>query len=368
VADVRLIDVTRRYGAVVALDRLSLDIAEGEFVSLLGPSGCGKTTTLRIIAGLIPPTSGSVVIGGEPMAEVPVHRRNLGMVFQQYALFPHMTVAENVAFGLEARALGRPDVAARVREALALVKLTGKEDRYPRQLSGGQQQRVGLARAIAVKPRVLLLDEPFGALDRKLRLEMQAELRELQRRLGITAVFVTHDQEEALSLSDRIAVMNEGRLEQLGTPIEVYERPETPFVADFMGMANQLEATVTGAEGDRIQAVTRGGLPLALPGAGPPHRPGARLLLTVRPEKIELDAGLPAPGAPEHARRNVARGKVAAFTYRGDATHYEVRLDGGETLTVVQQNARTLAGAVPFGPGEAVTLAWDVEATRALRG
>jgi ABC-type Fe3+/spermidine/putrescine transport system ATPase subunit len=195
---------------------------------------------------------------------------------------------------------------------------------------------------------------------------MQAELRDLQRRLGTTAVFVTHDQEEALSLSDRIAVMNEGRLEQLGTPIEVYERPETPFVADFMGMANRLDATVTGADDDRILAVTRGGLALTLSAAGPPPAAGTRLALTVRPEKIELTTG--AVAEPDRGRRNVARGKVAGFTYRGDATHYVVRLDGEEMLTVVQQNARTLAGGVPFGPGEAVTLAWDVDATRALRG
>ena len=234
-------------GKVVAVDQVTLDIAAGEFFSLLGPSGCGKTTSLRMIAGFEMPDSGRVHVGGQDITDVPVHRRDMGMVFQSYALFPHRTVAENVAFGLRMRDVPKPEIARRVAAALAQVALTGLEDRKPGQLSGGQQQRVALARALVVEPRVLLCDEPLGALDRKLRQQMQFELKELQRRLGVTLVFVTHDQEEALAMSDRIAVMNAGRVEQVGAPTEIYERPRTRFVADFIGEINILEEGATAA-------------------------------------------------------------------------------------------------------------------------
>ena len=241
-ATIKLDNVTKTFdGRVLAVDGVTLDIAAGEFFSLLGPSGCGKTTSLRMIAGFELPDSGRVHVAGRDITDLPVHKRDMGMVFQSYALFPHRTVAENVAFGLRMREVAKPDIERRVKAALAQVALTGLEERKPGQLSGGQQQRVALARALVVEPPVLLCDEPLGALDRKLRQQMQFELKELQKRLGVTLVFVTHDQEEALAMSDRIAVMNHGKVEQVGAPTEIYERPRTRFVADFIGEINILE-------------------------------------------------------------------------------------------------------------------------------
>ena len=255
-SDVELRGVTKTFGRVRAMDAVDLEVRKGEFLSLLGPSGSGKTTTLRVIAGLVEPTAGEVLIGGRVMTQVPVHRRNLAMVFQNYALFPHLSVFENVAFGLEMRRMSRTEVTRRVADALALVRLPGFEARYPQQLSGGQRQRVALARAIVVQPSVLLLDEPLGALDKKLRESMQVELKALQRTLGVTTIFVTHDQEEALTLSDRVAVMNDGRIEQLDTPVEVYERPRTRFVSDFIGVSNFLEGEVTHGDGPAVAVRT----------------------------------------------------------------------------------------------------------------
>src|SRR5947207_6025401 len=264
-AAIKLDEVTKVFdGKVVAVDEVTLDIAVGEFFSLLGPSGCGKTTSLRMIAGFEMPDAGRIHVGGQDITDVPVHRRDMGMVFQSYALFPHRTVQENVAFGLRMRDVPKLDIAKRVAAALAQVALTGLEDRKPGQLSGGQQQRV----ALVVEPRVLLCDEPLGALDRKLRQQMQFELKELQRRLGVTLVFVTHDQEEALAMSDRIAVMNHGRIEQIGAPTEIYEKPRTRFVADFIGEINLIDGTWSGglllaADGRAIPA------PLAAGREGP---------------------------------------------------------------------------------------------------
>jgi putative spermidine/putrescine transport system ATP-binding protein len=239
--------VTKRFGDVVALDGVSLAIGRGEFMTLLGPSGCGKTTLLKLAAGFLGPDGGSIAIHGKCVNDVPAYKRGIGMMFQNYALFPHMSVAENVGYGLKARGVGRPERRQRVDEVLALVKLTGMEDRKPRQLSGGQQQRVALARALVINPAVLLLDEPFSALDKNLRASMQVELREIQRKLGLTTIFVTHDQSEALSLSDRMAVMSEGRIRQLGTPVEVYRRPSDRFVASFVGDTNKLRGRLIGA-------------------------------------------------------------------------------------------------------------------------
>ena len=245
-ASIRLDRVTKRFpGGVVAVAGVELTVEPGEFFSLLGPSGCGKTTTLRMIAGFEEPDEGRVVIGGRDLTHVPVHHRDMGMVFQSYALFPHRTVAENVAFGLRMRKVAKPEADARVAAALAQVKLEGYEERRPAELSGGQQQRVALARAIVIRPPVLLCDEPLGALDRKLRQAMQVELKELQRALGVTLVFVTHDQEEALAMSDRIGVMNAGRLEQVGAPAEIYDRPRTRFVAEFIGEINLIEGAIS---------------------------------------------------------------------------------------------------------------------------
>jgi len=306
--------VTKTFdGKVVAVDRVTLDIAAGEFFSLLGPSGCGKTTSLRMIAGFEMPDSGRVHVGGQDITDVPVHKRDMGMVFQSYALFPHRTVAQNVAFGLRMRDVPKADIDRRVAAALAQVALTGMEDRRPSQLSGGQQQRVALARALVIEPRVLLCDEPLGALDRKLRQQMQFELKELQRRLGVTLVFVTHDQEEALAMSDRIAVMNHGRVEQVGAPTEIYERPRTRFVADFIGEINLLDE------------------------AGKPR--------ALRPEKIRL---VP----PADAR---VSGTVETANFLGGATLYRVQADGRTWLA-----RETHAGErSPRGPGDPVGLAWN---------
>ena len=300
-------------GKVVAVDGVTLDIAAGEFFSLLGPSGCGKTTSLRMIAGFEMPDLGRVHVGGQDITDVPVHKRDMGMVFQSYALFPHRTVAQNLAFGLRMRDVPKADIDRRVAAALAQVALTGMEDRRPSQLSGGQQQRVALARALVIEPRVLLCDEPLGALDRKLRQQMQFELKELQRRLGVTLVFVTHDQEEALAMSDRIAVMNHGRVEQVGAPTEIYERPRTRFVADFIGEINLLDE------------------------AGKPR--------ALRPEKIRL---VP----PADAR---VSGTVETANFLGGATLYRVQADGRTWLA-----RETHAGErSPRGPGDPVGLAWN---------
>jgi ABC-type Fe3+/spermidine/putrescine transport system ATPase subunit len=314
-ADIKLERVTKSFdGRVVAVDDVTLEIAAGEFFALLGPSGCGKTTSLRMIAGFELPDSGRVHVGGRDITDVAVHRREMGMVFQSYALFPHRTVAENVAFGLRMRGVSKADISRRVAAALALVALTGLEERKPGQLSGGQQQRVALARALVVEPPVLLCDEPLGALDRKLRQQMQFELKELQKRLGVTLVFVTHDQEEALAMSDRIAVMNKGRVEQVGSPTEIYERPRTRFVADFIGEINLLDDT------DRARAL--------------------------RPEKIRLVAE---PGAR-------LAGVVETANFLGGATLYRVRADNGRTLLAREAHggARSTRQA-----GDRVGLTWD---------
>jgi putative spermidine/putrescine transport system ATP-binding protein len=313
-AAIKLDNVTKTFdGNVVAVDGVTLDIAAGEFFSLLGPSGCGKTTSLRMVAGFERPDSGRVHVGGQDITDVPVHRRDMGMVFQSYALFPHRTVTQNVAFGLRMRDVPKADLDRRVAAALAQVALTGLEDRRPSQLSGGQQQRVALARALVIEPRVLLCDEPLGALDRKLRQQMQFELKELQRRLGVTLVFVTHDQEEALAMSDRIAVMNHGKVEQVGAPTEIYGRPRTRFVADFIGEINLLEED---------------GTPRAL-----------------RPEKIRL-----VPLA--EARLS---GTIETANFLGGATLYRVRA-GGRTYLAREAHAGERS---PRGPGDPVGIVWN---------
>ena len=313
-ATIRLDNVTKTFdGRVLAVDGVTLDIAAGEFFSLLGPSGCGKTTSLRMIAGFELPDSGRVHVAGRDITDLPVHKRDMGMVFQSYALFPHRTVAENVAFGLRMRDVAKPDIERRVKAALAQVALTGLEERKPGQLSGGQQQRVALARALVVEPPVLLCDEPLGALDRKLRQQMQFELKELQKRLGVTLVFVTHDQEEALAMSDRIAVMNQGKVEQVGAPTEIYERPRTRFVADFIGEINILE------EPGRARAL--------------------------RPEKIRL--------VQDGARIS---GTVETANYLGGSTLLRVSVRNGRSLLVRETHAGERASRAP---GDAVGLAWN---------
>jgi putative spermidine/putrescine transport system ATP-binding protein/spermidine/putrescine transport system ATP-binding protein len=335
--------VRKSFGAVVAVDDVTLDIERGTIFSLLGPSGCGKTTTLRLIAGFEHPSAGEVYIRGQRVTSIAPYRRDFSMVFQSYALFPHLNVAENVAFGLRMRRVPRGERAAAIKDALDLVKLGALADRYPRQLSGGQQQRVALARAIVVKPAVLLLDEPLGALDKMLREEMQVELRDLQQRLGITAVFVTHDQEEALTLSDRVAVMRGGVIEQIGAPREIYDRPVNEFVAGFLGASNFLDGCVVSREGGVALVETAGGRVRVVAASVPV---GAKVRLAVRPERVRMNR----PGG------DGLSAQVRSIVYRGAVTHYYMDGAGGPLLAYAQN-----AAAGDWEVGDDVRCAWDVE-------
>ena len=349
---VELRDLSKRFGDVIAVDAINLTIGDGEFFALLGPSGCGKTTTLRMIAGLDIPSDGSLRIYGEEVASSPPDKRPVNTVFQAYALFPHMTVAQNIAFGLQMRGIRGPEAQRQVAEATAMVQLGGMEHRRPAQLSGGQQQRVALARALVNHPKVLLLDEPLGALDLKLRQEMQVELKALQREVGITFVFVTHDQEEALAMSDRVGVMSAGRLLQVGSPTEVYERPASRFVADFIGRTNLLEATVESADAVRlavgavVRAVTR--LPV-----------GTNAAVSVRPEQVRLH---PRGATPDGDA--CLDGVIVDATYLGHAYVYTVAIAGGtaagEAPTTL--TARAEAGSDAMPTGELVSVSWSPDA------
>jgi putative spermidine/putrescine transport system ATP-binding protein len=335
----------KRYGKIAAVSALDLAVKQGEFIALLGPSGCGKTTTLRMTAGLVPASSGRVVIGGRDVTHLPPYRRDIGLVFQNYALFPHMTVAENVAFGLEMRRVPKADIAKRVDEALALVRLAQYGDRRPRELSGGQQQRVALARALVIRPSILLLDEPLSNLDAKLREEMRTEIRDIQRRLGITTLFVTHDQVEALSMCDRIAVMQTGDLVQLGTPFEIYERPRHAFIADFVGRTNKLQGIA------RDPGVIEVG-PLTVRAGETPAR-GTAVQVMVRPHRIQI---LPrGTGGRSNGRANVLIGRVVRTTYIGDVFQYDVDVGPG----IVQVEKPTAAGPQSINPGDEVELEWS---------
>jgi spermidine/putrescine ABC transporter ATP-binding subunit len=330
-------NLVKRFTAQSVVGPLSFSVAAGEFVSLLGPSGCGKTTTLRCIAGFETPTEGSILLNGASIERQPPNRRNIGLVFQNYALFPHLTIFENVAFGLRLRRVGEVELKKRVGHALELVGLPDLAARYPRQLSGGQQQRIAIARSVVLEPPILLFDEPLSNLDLKLRLAMRKELRELQRRLGKTAVYVTHDQGEALALSDRIVVMSNGRIEQIGSPREIYERPANAFVADFIGSSNLLEGAVIGADGDATIIRTDRDLTLR---AGPALRAaGDRVVAMVRPECIRLAAA----SGDDCANRLTAR--VLEATYLGQDFHLHLSVEGGQELTAITQGsaARRLA-------------------------
>ncbi len=363
-ADLALSGLTKTYGPVaapvVAVDHVTLRIGTGEMVALLGPSGCGKTTTLRMVAGLIEPSAGDIVIGGRSVVREPVHKRNIGMLFQNYALFPHMSVGQNVAFGLEMRRVQRTEAARRVAEALNLVQLGHLADRLPAALSGGQQQRVALARALVIEPSVLLLDEPLGALDKGLRESMQVELRQLQQRLGITTVIVTHDQEEALTLADRIVIMRAGRLEQVGTPQEIYSRPVSRFVAGFIGAANFLPGRVAGHEVGALRVALAGGGHLTVPGADGGH--GDAVLVAVRPEAIRVEpvaqaaAGIPAESAP-----NSVMATVEQVIYRGGLTHLYLRLADGAPLLAFHQNQAGERAPAELAVGGPVLARWTAE-------
>ncbi|HET9500386.1 MAG TPA: ABC transporter ATP-binding protein [Marmoricola sp.] len=353
-AAIELVGVAKQFTAgeenVQAVERVDLDIGSGEFFSLLGPSGCGKTTTLRMIAGFEEPTAGQILLYGEDMVGVPANQRDLNMVFQSYALFPHMTIFENVAFGLRRRKLPKDEISTRVHEILEMVGLHGREKRRPRELSGGQQQRVALARALVNRPRALLLDEPLGALDLKLRQAMQLELKRIQREVGITFVYVTHDQGEALTMSDRIAVMNAGHVEQLGTPREVYEAPTTRFVADFIGTSNVISAAAThvGADEAEVDGGPDGRIVVPLRGA----RPVGDLCITVRPEKITLAHDQ--RDVPETACR--VRGTVEEVVYQGTFTAYTMRTTRGHHMVVHRQNSEDSRDVATVG--DTVWLSW----------
>ena len=345
VADVRLVDVMKRFDDVTAVDRLSLEIEHGSFFALLGPSGCGKTTTLRMIGGFEQPTEGQIYLGDAEVSGLPSYKRDVNTVFQSYALFPHLSVFENVAFGLRRRGMRGGTLTGQVNEILRLVGLEGMGKRKPRQLSGGQQQRVAVARALVNKPKVLLLDEPLGALDLKLRKQMQLELKGIQHDVAITFIHVTHDQEEAMTMADRIAVMNHGRIEQLGTPTELYESPATAFVAGFLGVSNLIRGTVSGP--DTVQLYS--GSVVRVPPAALAGRTG-EVAVGIRPEKIELGEG----------HGNELAGTVVEQAYVGVATQYIVETDCGR-LTVYRQNASPgLNGAAP---GQRLTLSWSPDST-----
>ncbi|HKV41649.1 MAG TPA: ABC transporter ATP-binding protein [Blastocatellia bacterium] len=357
--EVELAGITKRFNGVAAVDSISLAVHSGEFLTLLGPSGCGKTTLLRLIGGFVSPDSGRVLLGGKDVTDLPPYRRNVSTVFQQYALFPHMTVFDNVAFGLERRRVGREDIRARVKQALDLVKLAGMDSRRPAELSGGQQQRVALARSLVIEPRVLLLDEPLAALDLKLRKQMQIELKGLQRRVGISFVYVTHDQEEALTMSDRIVVMNSGKIEQEGASREIYERPVNEFVADFIGVSNIIEGTVISLTGTTVTLAIAGSRFDARVDDGTVSiRAGDKARVMVRPEKITLRArtdgedGLP--------------GKVESATYLGERTKLGVRVTDDCLVLVLEQN-RDSADNPADRLGQDVFLSWDAANTVIVR-
>lgn len=358
-SDVCLRDVKKWYGAVAAVKGMDLDVKRGEMVSFLGPSGCGKTTTLRMIAGLEEPDEGEIAIRGVTMNTIPTYRRNIGMVFQNYALFPHMTVFDNIAFGLSMRNESRSDIQRQVKDVMALIRLEGMADRLPSQLSGGQRQRVALARAIVTKPNVLLLDEPLGALDRKLREQMQVEIRMLQREVGITTIFVTHDQEEALTLSDRIVVMEGGNIVQVGSPHDIYQRPASAFVSDFIGVSNAIEAQV-GESGDGWAKVSLLGSDVVVQArANVAFQPGQKVEMSVRPENIVL-------GNPPDVGFNVLQGIVSHVVYTGALTYFH--LDVGPRARFIAMAPNTALSSTTHQPqvGESVKFGWQYECTRLL--
>ena len=346
--DIEFRAVTKRFEAMVAVDAVDLLVRKGEFLSLLGPSGCGKTTSLRLMAGFEQPDEGEILIGGVNAVGIPPYRRDVNTVFQDYALFPHMTILENVAYGLKQRRVAKSERRARAHEALELVQLTGRENRRPSMLSGGQQQRVALARALVMKPRVLLLDEPLGALDQKLRKEMQIELKRIQRQVGITFVYVTHDQEEALSMSDRVAVMSGGHIEQLDEPSVIYDRPLTAFVAEFIGEMNLLDGEVTACEAGSFTVDCGSGV--VVHGRGEADK-GTRIQVGIRSERMVASPGVADPAV------NSAPAQVIHKVYLGDQIQIVARLAKGSNVDVREQ--RTDPALDTIHPGDKITVSWD---------
>ena len=350
-SEVRLDRLVKEYNRTVAVDDVSLTIEPGHMVALLGPSGCGKTTCLRMIAGLIRPTSGDVFVNDKKMTGVPVHRRNVGMLFQNYALFPHLTVEENIAFGLEMRGISKADAARKVGEALNLVQLSSFGKRYPAQLSGGQQQRVALGRALVIEPAMLLLDEPLGALDKGLRESMQVELRALQRRLGLTTVMVTHDQDEALTMADKIVVMRDGKLEQVGSATEIYQRPTSKFVAQFIGASNLFEGPIEQRNGSG--ALVRVSPELSLQVDQIPQS-ASDVMVSIRPEAIVVER----IGQSSSQGVNSVTARVDQAIYRGFVSHYYLKTPSGGQIIVFEQNQSQQAG-LRYAVGEEVVARWE---------
>lgn len=354
--------LTKRFVSVVALDNVSLTIEPGEFVTLLGPSGCGKTTFLRLIAGLEKPEHGNIYLEGKCINDVPSNHREMAMVVQNYALFPHMRVFDNVAYGLRVRHVATEEVRKRVSEALELVRLSGFEQRYPSQLSGGQQQRCAVARALVIQPRVLLLDEALGALDRNLREEMQIELKQLQQRLGVTTLHVTHDQEEALGMSDRIVVLNQGRVEQFGTPLELYEYPQTEFVANFIGDANVFTAQVLGSRTDEGLVIrTQEGMEMTILATEANLSPGDGIVIVVRPERMTIENTRP------EKKTNAFEGTVESVVYHGNAAKMMVYLANNRRLLVHEPSLSDRPGTVQRYSGQSVWASWSFSAARVVR-
>jgi len=359
-SDIRLAGVTKRFAETLAVDDLSLEIPRGSFFAMLGPSGCGKTTTLRMVGGFEDPTAGRVFLGGIDVTDHPPFRRDVNTVFQSYALFPHLSVERNVSFGLERKKVGKEEVRQRVGDILDLVQLTGLGKRRPQQLSGGQQQRVALARALVNHPRALLLDEPLGALDLRLRRQLQIELKRIQADIGITFVHVTHDQEEALTMADTIAVMNEGRIEQMGSGEELYERPRTEFVANFLGISNLVDGTVGSRDGTMATFDAEEGERVFVPSDRFANVNGGPIRIGIRPEKIEI-ASSDSTREASSASRNVIHGRVTVASYLGTSIQYVVETKTGRELTVIAPNRD--GGADSIGPGRDVSLAWDPDHT-----
>jgi len=348
--DIQLKDMVKRFGSLEAVSHVSLEIRDGELFTLLGPSGCGKTTILRLIGGFHKPDLGDIFFAGKRVTAIPPYERNIGMVFQNYALWPHMTILENIAYGLKLKKFPGREISGKVAGVLDLVNLKGLETRYPGQLSGGQQQRVAFARAIAPRPQVLLLDEPLSALDLKLRQAMRSELKTLQRETGITFIFVTHDQEEALTMSDRIAVMSAGKIQQIGAPLDIYESPVNHFVADFIGDSNFIEGEIDTIKGGAAVVKTPDGIAIAARMNGP-HKAGDRIAVALRPEKILLGAGK-------------LKGEVREAVYLGTSTSYVIALGRAVTLSV--REANDLSGKARFAVGDTVKLDIPAGAARML--